>query len=144
MVVDSLTLHDASPLFRFSRHSVSHLSFSHNSHYMATAVRPSAYYTYMYLYLYMPWVCCVALPCCLFDLACFFLPSFSSLIKTCILVSGPQTHTRAQGTPRFTYRSGDLRLHVHVDRALCLEYRAEEIIIILNHLTNVRPASILV
>ena len=23
----------------------------------------------------------VALPCCLFDLACFFLPSFSSLIK---------------------------------------------------------------
>ena len=27
-------------------------------------------------------VCCVALPCCLFDLACFFLPSFSSLIKT--------------------------------------------------------------
>ena len=26
---------------------------------------------------------CVALPCCLFDLACFFLPSFSSLIKTC-------------------------------------------------------------
>ena len=29
--------------------------------------------------LYM-WVCCVALLCCLFDLACFFLPSFS---KTC-------------------------------------------------------------
>ena len=26
-------------------------------------------------------MCCVALPCCLFDLACFFLPSFSSLIK---------------------------------------------------------------
>ena len=25
------------------------------------------------------------LPCFLFDLACFFLPSFSSLIKTCIL-----------------------------------------------------------
>ena len=24
-----------------------------------------------------------ALPCCLFDLACFILPSFSSLIKTC-------------------------------------------------------------
>ena len=23
------------------------------------------------------WVCCVALPCCLFDLACFFLPSLS-------------------------------------------------------------------
>ena len=29
-------------------------------------------------------MCRVALPCCLFDLACFFLPSFSSLIKTCI------------------------------------------------------------
>ena len=28
-------------------------------------------------------MCCVALPCCLFDLACFFLLSFSSLIKTC-------------------------------------------------------------
>ena len=28
-------------------------------------------------------VCCVALPCCLFDLACFFLSSFSSLIETC-------------------------------------------------------------
>ena len=24
-------------------------------------------------------VCCVALPCCLFDLACFFLSSFSHL-----------------------------------------------------------------
>ena len=32
------------------------------------------------------WVCCVALPCCLFDLACFFLPSFSSVIKTCVCV----------------------------------------------------------
>ena len=31
-------------------------------------------------------VCYVALPCCLFDLACFFLPSFSSLIKTCIMI----------------------------------------------------------
>ena len=31
----------------------------------------------------LPWVYCVALPCCLFDLACFFLPSFTSLIKTC-------------------------------------------------------------
>ena len=28
----------------------------------------------------LPWVCCVALLCCLFDLACFFLPS-SSLIN---------------------------------------------------------------
>ena len=26
----------------------------------------------------------VAFPCCLFDLACFFLPFFSSLIKTCM------------------------------------------------------------
>ena len=24
----------------------------------------------------LPWVCCVTLPCCLFDLACLFLPSF--------------------------------------------------------------------
>ena len=26
-------------------------------------------------------MCCVALPCCLLDLTCFFLPSFSSLIN---------------------------------------------------------------
>ena len=45
----------------------------------------------MYMYMYMchiqvkrlPWVCCVALPCCLFDLACFFYSFLlSSLIKT--------------------------------------------------------------
>ena len=29
----------------------------------------------------------VHFPCCLFDLACFFLPSFSSLIKTCTHVT---------------------------------------------------------
>ena len=28
---------------------------------------------------YTRWVCCVALPCCLFDLASFFLPSHLSL-----------------------------------------------------------------
>ena len=33
----------------------------------------------------LPWVCCVALPC-LFDLACFFLSSFSSLIKNMYVV----------------------------------------------------------
>ena len=27
----------------------------------------------------LPWLCCVALPCCLFDLACIFLPSFCHL-----------------------------------------------------------------
>ena len=32
---------------------------------------------------WLPWVCCVALSHCLFDLACFFLPFFSSLIKIC-------------------------------------------------------------
>ena len=42
------------------------------------------YITIMIYYKWPPWVCCVALPCCLFDLACCFLPSFSSLIKTCI------------------------------------------------------------
>ena len=31
--------------------------------------------------------CTMYMPCCLCDLACFFLPSFSSLIKTCILHS---------------------------------------------------------
>ena len=30
---------------------------------------------------------CVALPCCLFDLACFFLPSSSSLIKICMCIT---------------------------------------------------------
>ena len=40
--------------------------------------------TRVYMYNVSVWVtvCSVALPCCLFDLACFFLPSFSSLIKT--------------------------------------------------------------
>ena len=42
--------------------------------------------TRIYMYMYMH-VCCVALLCCLFDLACFFLPSFSSLIKTCTCIS---------------------------------------------------------
>ena len=37
-------------------------------------------------------LCCFALlPCCLFDLACFFLPSFSSLIKTCIYITYKRT-----------------------------------------------------
>ena len=41
--------------------------------------------THMYIqpgrqeYMCIHWVCCVALPCCLFNLACFFLPSFSHL-----------------------------------------------------------------
>ena len=38
----------------------------------------------------LPWVCCVALSCCLFDLACFFLPSFSSLIKICVSTAVPR------------------------------------------------------
>ena len=37
------------------------------------------------MYLHVCVHACVALPCCLFDLACFFLPSFSSLIKTCMV-----------------------------------------------------------
>ena len=37
------------------------------------------------------WVCCVALPCCLFDLACFFLPSFPTLINK--HVQGVVVHT---------------------------------------------------
>ena len=32
------------------------------------------------------WVCCVSFSCCLFDLARFFLPSLSSLIKTFICI----------------------------------------------------------
>ena len=39
----------------------------------------------------LPWVCRVALPCCLFDLACYFLPSFSSLIKTIMYVDISKT-----------------------------------------------------
>ena len=39
---------------------------------------------YMYIYMDMYCLgCAVLLLPCLFDLACFFLPSFSSLIKTC-------------------------------------------------------------
>ena len=40
----------------------------------------------LYMCTYVPWVCCVALPCCLFDLACFFLPSHLSLkhVNKCV------------------------------------------------------------
>ena len=38
-------------------------------------------------------MCCVALPCRLFDLACFFLTSFLSLVKTCIIIF---VHSAAQ------------------------------------------------
>ena len=44
-------------------------------------------------------MCCVALPYCLFVLACFFLPSFSSLIKACThthLKSHSLTHSHTQ------------------------------------------------
>ena len=43
---------------------------------------------------------CAVLPClncCLFDLACVFLPSFSSLIKTCKIVS-PHVHVHVYTT----------------------------------------------
>ena len=33
-------------------------------------------------------MCCVALPCCLFDLACFFLPSHLSLKHVYLVVFG--------------------------------------------------------
>ena len=46
---------------------------------------------------YHPCTCRVALPCCLFDLACFFLPSFSSLIKTCILSPSPSPSPHGEG-----------------------------------------------
>ena len=38
-------------------------------------------------------VYCVALLCCLFDFACFFLPSFSSLIKNIYTRFGLLLHT---------------------------------------------------
>ena len=38
-------------------------------------VPPEAAHLY-YLEKRLPWVCCVALLCCLYDLACFFLPTF--------------------------------------------------------------------
>ena len=42
-------------------------------------------YVNMYIHVYT--ICYVALPCCLFDLACFFLPSFSHLIETSIYIT---------------------------------------------------------
>ena len=43
----------------------------------------------MYIHVH-PWVCCVALLCCLFDLACFFLLPSASLINTYMYMSPPQ------------------------------------------------------
>ena len=49
--------------------------------YMHSATSVMHKHTCLHMYMYMLLLaCCVALPCCLFDLACFFLPSFSSLI----------------------------------------------------------------
>lgn len=38
LIVDALTLQDVAPVFHYARNSITHLSFSHDSSYMATAV----------------------------------------------------------------------------------------------------------
>ena len=51
LVVEALELKDSSPLFRYSRDAVSHLSFSHDSLYMATSVGNTTHtYTAIYLH----------------------------------------------------------------------------------------------
>ena len=46
--------------------------------YVHVVAEPTQLFMYMYMYMYMYMVCAVfALPCCLFDLARFFLPSSS-------------------------------------------------------------------
>ena len=57
-------------------------------------------------------MCCVALPCCLFDLACFFLPSFSSLIKTCI-TSHNYIHNHYSYIPAHTHTHTHTLTHSH-------------------------------
>ena len=49
-MVEALELKDSSPVFRYSRDAVFHLSFSHDSLYMATAVG-NVYHTHLYCYL---------------------------------------------------------------------------------------------
>ena len=44
-----------------------------------------------YTTVYIAVLLCVV---CLFDLACFFLPSFSSLIKTCIIIMIQYVHVQ--------------------------------------------------
>ncbi len=39
-VLDALTLTDVCEPFRYARDCVTHIAFSHDSHYMATAVSP--------------------------------------------------------------------------------------------------------
>ena len=43
----------------------------------------SMYILHLHYMICTCWVCCVALPWCLFDLACFFLPSHLSLKHVC-------------------------------------------------------------
>ena len=65
--------------------TLSALPTSSDKHVIMLEVKvyPLQINVYMYMYvehsIVYTWVCCVALPCCLFDLACFFLPSFSRL-----------------------------------------------------------------
>ena len=64
---------------------------------------------------------CTVLLClvvCLFDLACFFLPSFSSLIKTCTR-KAEQTSNLTQScmcilVPKYTHVHVYACIHVHV------------------------------
>ena len=57
--------------------------------------------------------------CCLFDLACFFLPSFSSSIKTCIL----HVHV-CRKCICLTHANYNMYMyiHVHVHVALCVPW----------------------
>ena len=57
----------------------------------------------MYIIVYM-----LALPCCLFDLSCFILPSFSSLIKTCIYIQ------------MYMHLYGSVQVHVCMHVCVCV------------------------
>ena len=72
-------------------------------------------------------VCCVTLPCCLFDLACFFLSSFSSLIKTCTcmymyIISNPKANqtciTRQTHVSTCAYTFQGQRIHIWLPQIL--------------------------
>ena len=74
--------------FLMTSHIIVHVQNIHlHVHGFESHPRHAAHFTYEK---WLPWVCCVALPCSLFDLACFFLPSFSHLslkhVYTCVCV----------------------------------------------------------
>ena len=90
--------------------------FSHKYSQAVCMGNDPLWYDYTHMEKLLPWVCCVALPCCLFDLACFSLSSFfhlsnMSCITNCQLFPLPCRYIAYQILdPYLTYK---IQVDVH-------------------------------